>query len=195
MRIPWKKVVWILETKMKEGREMYIQKTLYYLYKIICYMGTIFWGFLSVMLIVGIIFDFISGENEYLHTNIYSITAIFGSTWIVHLYFNKKIENVRIYNEIFANDADGIIQPMVIAKALGTDEKNIISEIELFCKLHLLKNCCIQTVGEKRMIVLSNDEKEAKKPLRIVVCPHCGGENYTHQGFVHSCIYCSGKLD
>ncbi|MGN0438630.1 MAG: hypothetical protein ACI4F4_08920 [Lachnospiraceae bacterium] len=173
---------------------MYIRKKLYYLIKVLCIIGTYFWGFLSVTLVIGMLLDLLTGDNAYLQADVPFILSCFGTIWIAHILFKQWIEHARVYDGLFSNDADGILQTKVIARALGMEEKKVISEINLLCKFQLLKNCSLQVIGEKSMVVLFNGDN-GQMQIRTVVCPHCGGENYLRSGFVQSCRYCEGKLD
>lgn len=173
---------------------MYIRKKLYYLIKVICIIGTYFWGFLSVTFIMGMLLDLLTGDNAYLQENVPTIISCFGTIWIVHIVIKQWVEHARVYDGLFSNDRDGILQTKVIARALGVEEKKVVSEINWLCKCYLLKNCSLQVIGEKNMVVLSNGDN-GQREMKTVVCPHCGGENYLRSGFVQSCRYCEGKLD
>lgn len=173
---------------------MYIRKNLYYFIKVLCIIGTNIWGFLSVTLVVGILLDLLTGDNAFMMANVPSILSCFGTIWVAHIIMKQWIEHARVYDGLFSNDADGVLQTKVIARALGMEEKNVISEINWLCKLYLLKNCSIRVVGEKSVVVLSNGDN-GQIQIKTVICPHCGGENYLRPGFVQSCQYCSGKLD
>ena len=172
---------------------MYINKKLYYVIKSIYLIGIYFWGMLEVSLVVGVCLDVVQGENGYMQAGIPIYIIIFGVLFAAHIPVNAMLQSTRIFSGIFSNNAAGILQPKVIAKALGLDEKKVITDFRLLCKSKLLLNCRLQTVDGMDMIVLA--DTEGKFHLRKVICPHCGGENYVHRGFVQCCKYCSGNLE
>lgn len=177
---------------------MYISKGQYYFLKVISVIGNNLWSFLCFVMVIGLFMDMARGDFSVFQTDIPSIICAFGTIWGAHLVLRFFLEKIKVYNGIFANDADGILQTKVVARALGLEESKVVFEIKLLCKLKLLKNCMLQTDGSKTVIILSGKQGaglDYKEQLQVVVCPHCGGENHIRAGFVQSCRFCSGKLD
>ncbi len=176
---------------------MYIKKVQYYFLNMISGFGTYFWGFLFWTMIFGMLMDVSMGNDDFIGTDIPSITCGLCSFWVGHLFFRYWIEKLKIYNGIFANDADGVLPVKVVSKALDFSEEKVIAEIGFLCKLHLLQNCELLKEGSHTMIILSNrvgNGMEYKRQHRRVICPHCGGENFVRPGFVVPCDFCGGNL-
>lgn len=179
---------------------MYIKKVQYYILKIISGFGTYFWGFLFWTMVFGMLMDVSMGNDDFINTDIPSITLGLLSFWIVHLFLRYWIGKLKIYNSIFANDADGIIQVKVVAKALGFTEEKVTSDIRFLFKMHLFKNIVLKKNDLNSMVIVlgnaeNNGSVEMGKQKRIVICPTCGGENDIRPGFVSACRFCSGSLE
>lgn len=190
--------VWVQVLWEKGYVHMYIKKAQYYILKIISGFGTYFWGFLFWAMIFGMLMDVTMGNDDFINTDIPSITMGLFTFWIAHCFLRYWIGKLKIYNSIFANDADGFIQAKVVAKALGFTEEKVISDIRFLCKMFLFKNIDLQKDNLNSMvIVLGNNERNEmnKAQKRIVICPNCGAENDVRPGFVAACRYCSGSLE
>lgn len=177
---------------------MYISKVKYNFLKVICVIGLNLWGFLCVIMLIGLGIDISKSRFGVFQTDIPSILCAFAAIYGMHFFVGIWLEKVKVYHGFFANDADGILQPKVIARALGMEERKVVSEIQILCRWHLFKNCSIQYNGFENVIVLSEAKTAGlgyEQQFRVVVCPHCGGENHIRPGFVQSCQFCSGKID
>lgn len=175
---------------------MYINKEWYNLLKVISAIGNILWSFLGFTMIFGLSLKLARGDD--LNTDTLSVTIFCCVMWIAHFVLRIWVERVKVYNGIFANDADGILQTKVIARALGIEESRVVSEINILCRLQLLKNCTVQWEDSQNVVILSNEEGvnlSYTQQLQTVICPHCGGKNHIRRGFVQSCQFCSGKLN
>ena len=173
---------------------MDINKCQYYVLKVLCVIGNNLWGFLSFFMILGLCMDLSQKNYSTFQTDIPSLAFAFCLIWLCHFILYGWVKKVKVYNGIFANDPDGVLQSKVVARALGITEEKVASEISLLCRMKLLKNC---TLESDYTIILSGESADLaySKQLQTVICPHCGGENHIRKGFVHSCQYCSGSLE
>lgn len=180
---------------------MYIKKVQYYILKIISGFGTYFWGFLFWAMVFGMLMDMTMGNDDFVNTDIPSITMGLFTFWIVHCFLRYWIGKLKIYNSILANDADGFMHVKVVAKALGFTEEKVISDIRFLSKMHLFKNIVLKKNDLNSMVIVlgnaeNNGSVEMGKPQKItVICPNCGGQNDIRPGFVTACRFCSGSLE
>lgn len=184
---------------------MYINKKFYLFLKFISIAGLLLWGDLLLM-IVEIFFLELSGggfagsgealsafEVKMYITSTSAFLLLFG----VHFWLHKRLANANIYNSLFVNDPDGVIQFPVLSRAMGKDVSILKADIFCLIKMRILKNCKIEKGGYSDEIKLFKDTGSKSKDGGEVkaVCPSCGGETMVRIGYVKSCPYCGSKLD
>lgn len=178
---------------------MYLNKARYYVLKTISFLGIYFWGILSFILLLTICITLIQGEfSELLGNgkNFFTPTAAFIAFYIIHILLSKKIARAAIYNSLFSNDPDGIIQMQVLERAMGIERSKILQDIETLQKLKLFEHMRVEMLGQgDARIVLTNAAiGERRTQEKIVYCRNCGAKNTIRTGFVKSCSYCGSRL-
>lgn len=183
---------------------MYINKKLYLFLKIVAIAGMYLWGSLIVRFFEIMLFDLFAGnENDVFFaskflTQIFIISfLIFILLFIVHFWLHKRLANANIYNSLFVNDPDGVLQLPVLSRAMGKNASEIKKDIIRLTKMKILKNCKIEKSGTYENIVLFKDmgSKSLNGGEIKAVCSSCGGETMVRIGYVKSCPYCGSKLD
>lgn len=179
---------------------MYLNKVQYYFLNIVSFIGIYLWGTLSFCFICAFCITLIQGELDELLKNgdtYLSITVSFCVIFLAHKWLRKSIARVNIYNSLFSNDPDGIIQIQVLERAMGVDHSEILKEIKLLQKLKLLEHCRVETLGEHNARILLTNAALGERMTqdKTVYCRNCGAKNRIRTGFVNSCTYCGSKLD
>lgn len=184
---------------------MYINKKLYLFLKTLAIVGLYLWGSLLIMMILSILLQLFEGIAQGSYNNftpfdvkMYILwTSIFALFFSVHFWLSKRLANANIYNSLFVNDPDGVIQLPVLSRAMGKDVS--VLKMDIFCliKMRILKCCKIEKNGNSDNIVLFKDtgSKSLVGGETKAVCPSCGGETMVRIGYVKSCPYCGSKLD
>lgn len=183
---------------------MYINKKLYLFLKTLAIVGMYLWGSLVVRLIEVLLFELFAGfadvgffANNFL-IQIYILWfSIFTLLFIGHFWLNKRLANANIYNSLFVNDPDGVIQFVVLSRAMGKKASELKKDIICLIKMKILKNCRFEKDGNYENIVLFKDtgSKSLDGGEIKAVCSSCGGETMVRIGYVKSCPYCGSKLD
>ncbi|MBP3469666.1 MAG: zinc ribbon domain-containing protein [Lachnospiraceae bacterium] len=178
---------------------MYLNKVRYYVLKVIAFFGTYFWGIMSFIFIFAICISLIQGEYDELlenGENYFTLTAIFTATYIVHILLGKKIARATIYNSLFSNDPDGIIQMQVLERAMGIERSEILKDMETLHKLKLFEHMRVEMLGQgdARIVLTNAAVGERRTTEKIVYCRNCGAKNSIRTGFVKSCSYCGSQL-
>ncbi len=181
---------------------MYINKKLYLFLKTVAIVGIYLWGSLVVRLIEVLLFDYFSADKGLLGSRfliqMYILAiSIFVLLFIAHFRINKRLANANIYNSLFVNDPDGVIQLPVLSRAMGKTAPELKKDIIGLIKMKILKNCRIENGGSSEKIVLFKDtgSKALTGGEIKAVCASCGGETMVRIGYVKSCPYCGSKLD
>lgn len=184
---------------------MYINKKFYLFLKSISIAGLLLWGLLLLMMVEMFFLEF-SGDGMVGSTDGWSAfsikmyilwTSVFLLLFGVHFWLHKRLANANIYNSLFVNDPDGVIQLPVLSRAMGRDASILKTDIFFLIKMGILKNCKIEKGGYSDEIKLFKDTGSRAKDGGEVkaVCPSCGGETMVRIGYVKSCPYCGSKLD
>lgn len=184
---------------------MYINKKFYLFLKFISIAGLLLWGDLLLMM-VEMFFLELSGGGMIGSTDGWSAFAIkmyiismsvFLLLFGAHFWLYKRLSNANIYNSLFVNDPDGVIQFSVLSRAMGKDVPVLKTDISGLIKMRILKNCKIEKGGYSDEIKLFKDTDSKRKDTGEIkaVCPSCGGETMVRIGYVKSCPYCGSKLD
>ncbi len=183
---------------------MYINKKLYLFLKTVAIVGMYLWGSLVVRLIEVLLFDLFAGfaddgffANNFLIQMYILWFSIFTLLFIVHFWLSKRLTNANIYNSLFVNDPDGVIQLAVLSRAMGKKAFELKKDIIYLIKMKILKNCRFEKDGHYENIVLfkDTDSKSLDGGEIKAVCSSCGGETMVRIGYVKSCPYCGSKLD
>lgn len=177
---------------------MYINKKLYLFLKTLAIVGLYLWGSLLLMFVVAFFSDPLEVMGNHFLIKMYILwTSIVSLLFIVHFWLSKRLANANIYNSLFVNDPDGVIQLPVLSRAMGKDVS--VLKMDIFCliKMRILKCCKIEKNGNSENIVLFKDtgSKSLVGGETKAVCPSCGGETMVRIGYVKSCPYCGSKLD
>lgn len=187
---------------------MYINKKRYLFLKTVAIVGIYWWGSLVVRLIEVLLFDCFSVDKDpfadkgilgssFLIQMFILWILIFTLLFIVHFWLNRRLANANIYNSLFVNAPDGVIQLPVLSRAMGKEASELKKDIIGLIKMKILKNCRIENGGSHENIVLFKDtgSNTLTGGEKKAVCASCGGETMVRIGYVKSCPYCGSKLD
>lgn len=188
---------------------MYINKKLYLFLKAVAIVGMYWWGSLIFQIfgiLLGDLFaDFAEdsiftgfADDTFFQIKMYiCLFSISILLFIVHFWLNKRLANANIYNSLFVNDPDGVIQLPVLSRAMGKKASELKKDIIYLIKMKILKNCRFGKDGNYENIVLFKDtgSKSLDGGEIKAVCSSCGGETMVRIGYVKSCPYCGSKLD
>lgn len=184
---------------------MYINKKFYLFLKFISIAGLLLWSiFLLMMMQIFFLDIFVGGFMR--STDGWSAfdikmyimwTSVFLLLFGAHFWLYRRLANANIYNSLFVNDPDGVIQLPVLSRAMGKDATVLKKDVSGLIKMRILKNCKIEKGGYFDEIKLFKDTGSRRKGAGEIkaVCPSCGGETMVRIGFVKSCPYCGSKLD
>lgn len=184
---------------------MYLNKKWYLFLKTIAVIGQYLWGYWLWMMLLSFFLDLFgaysrSGDESLSMFDIKMylfFTAVFLLLFGVHFWLGKRLTNANIYNSLFVNDPDGVLQLPVLSRAIGKDISSLKTDIVCLMKMRILKNCRIEKRGSADHVVLFKDtgSRPEGSGETKAVCPNCGGEVMVRIGFVQNCPYCGSGLD
>lgn len=180
---------------------MYINKKFFLFLKFIAIVGILWWGsFLLMMIQVFFLAAFTykvsTWSTDDIKASVMAI-AIFLSLFGAHFWLYGRLAKANIYNSLFINDPDGVIQLPVLSQAIGKDVPVLKRDVSGLIKMRILKNCKIEKGGyfdELRLFKDMDPKQKGAEEIKIV-CPSCGGETMVRIGYFKSCPYCGSKLD